>query len=260
MDRKLETLKERLRGLESCAVAFSGGQDSAFLLDVAREVLGSRTAAVSVLAPYTLKRDMRRAHGIIGILGVEHRSVEVPLLEELRYNPEDRCYLCKDALLECMIREKESLHMSHLVDGTHVDDKKEHRPGMRALEERGVLSPLREAGFTRDEITALLHERGRGAWTGPADTCLLTRLPRGCEVTPETLTRIEMAEEFLLDEGFTMVRVRSDGMEARIEVAPGERRRFFHEEMMGRVAARFKKLGFGHVAVDLEGYRSGSMD
>jgi len=259
-DNKLEALLERLRGLEPCAVAFSGGQDSAFLLDIAREALGGGVTAFTVFAPYTLKRDIRRANDIIACLGVEHRSIDMPIGEEIRYNPRNRCYLCKDATFELMGREAESRKIRHLLDGTQADDRKALRPGMSALKERGVLSPLREMGFTRGEITELLRERGRESWITPADSCLMTRLPHGFEVTLETLTRIEMAEEYLIEEGMEQVRVRSDGVMARIEVAPGQRRLFMSEERMGKVAKRLKQMGFRYVALDLEGYRSGSMD
>lgn len=260
MKNKLEALKERLGGLESCAVAFSGGQDSAFLLDVAREVLGNRVMAITLFAPHTAKRHRRGVRGIVETLDVRHRGIDRPLPEEIRYNPEDRCYLCKSAMLDCMLREAASQGISHLLDGTHAGDAPEHRPGMRALEEKGVLSPLRELGITRNDITAFLRDRGREGWIAPSDTCLMTRLPRGCEATPETLTRIEMAEEYLIEQGFEQVRVRSDGIAARIEVAPGQRRRFFSEKRMDAVAHQFKQMGFRHVALDLEGYRSGSMD
>ncbi len=260
MDKKVEALKQYLQELESCAIALSGGQDSAFLLDMARQILGDGVAAFTVFAPYTIKRDLRKTHGIIKILGVRHQTIDIPLPESLRYNPAERCYLCKNVMVERIAREALSMNITNLLDGTNADDNGDDRPGMRALRERGVLSPLQELGFTKEEIAHHLRERGREAWIGPADSCLLTRLPPGCEATPETLTRIEMAEEYLIEEGFEQVRVRSDGISARIEVARDMRPYFFNEERMDTIAEELKRIGFRYLSLDLEGYRCGSMN
>ncbi len=260
MPGDLAALKRRLKELGSCVVAFSGGTDSAFLLDCAREVLGDRVSAVTVFAPYTLKRDIRRAGSIAEALRVPHLNVDIPLPDALRYNPRNRCYICKNEMFTLVRKEASRVGAGHVLDGTVADDDEALRPGMKALKEQEILSPLYECGFSKADVIDQLNERGREAWIHSPDSCLLTRLPFGREVIAEELARIEMAEEYLLSGGVDPVRVRSDGTTARIEAGRDCRRLFFSEERMNEIAAQLKKFGFRHVSLDLEGYRSGGVD
>ncbi|MDD5475536.1 MAG: ATP-dependent sacrificial sulfur transferase LarE [Syntrophales bacterium] len=260
MKDKLKALRNRLGELVPCVIAFSGGQDSTFLLDLARELLGDNVKAVTISAPHTLKRDLLKAGEIAEALRVEHRIVEITMPEGLRFNPEDRCYICKSTFIGSIRRAAEALGIGHVMDGTNADDSEDLRPGIRALRENMVLSPLHECGFTKADIAGQLRARGNENWMRHSDSCLLTRLPHGHEVTPEDLARTEMAEEYLLKEGIEQVRVRNDGLTARIETARDCRKLFFPGNFMDRVAFQLKAFGFRHVTLDLEGYRTGGMN
>jgi uncharacterized protein len=181
----------------------------------------------------------------------------------LAENPPDRCYRCKRELFSAILHEARCLGthgQATVLDGTNAEDREEDRPGMRALRELGIASPLREFGFTKRELRALSQERGLATWDKPALACLLTRLPFQAAVSLETLKRVELAEERLRALGLRIVRVRDHGTLARIETAPEERLRFFEAQMMERVVSALQALGYRRVALDLEGYRGAGME
>lgn len=261
VDGKLERLRSLLRGLDRAIVAYSGGADSAFLADVAHEVLGARAEAITAVSE-SLAREEREAAGALArTRGWRHREIwtnELARPEYMRNDP-DRCYHCKTELFSELERLSAETGTAILV-GTNLDDVGDWRPGQRAARERGVWAPLLEAGLRKDEIRALSRERGLETWDKPASACLASRIAYGVEVTSERLDRVGRAESFLRSFGIRQLRVRDHGDLARIEVPVEEVARIASGEVRTRVAAFLKELGFHHVTLDLEGFRSGSMN
>lgn len=257
--RALEAVLCKTGGL---AVAFSGGVDSTYLLRVARDVLGDRVLAISATSPAFPERELQEARAFCAELGVEQVVFSSQEMEAPGYrdNPPNRCYLCKRALF-AGVWEVARAHGYEIVgDGSNVDDTGDYRPGLRALAELQVLSPLKEAGLTKTEIRALSQELGLPTWSKPSFACLATRIPYGEPITNAKLAMIDGAEQFLLDEGFSQVRVRAHDLLARVEFLPEELSRAVEEPLRTRLVERLRELGFAYVAMDLEGYRSGSMN
>ena len=259
---KLEALKTRLHKLGSLAVAFSAGVDSTFLLAVAREVLGEKLLAVSASAPFVPQREQEEAVRFCRERGIAHLSVSVDMADIPHFaeNPPDRCYHCKKALFTRLKEEASARGFSHLAEGSNLDDMGDYRPGLRAIRELGVLSPLRGAGLTKNDIRLLSKEMGLPSWNKPSFACLASRFVYGESITPEKLERTEKAEDLLLSLGFTQFRVRAHGDMARIELLPEEMDRLFALSVLETVRSRLHALGFVYVSLDLDGYRSGSMN
>ena len=251
-------LLECLRGLRAVSVAFSGGADSALLLAAAREALGDRVLALTAVTPYMVRQEIADALALGAELGVRHQLVELPMPEGMGDNPPDRCYLCKRALFTRLIAVAEEQGFAAVLDGSNVDDLTDYRPGLRALGELGVKSPFLECGIGQEDVRRLALALGLPTWRKPTNTCLLTRIPFGRKITMETLQRIEEAERLLLDRGYDWVRVRCHGDLARIEVAPGLRRRLLDEA--DPIIEGMEGLGFRYVTLDLRGYQLGSMN
>lgn len=262
-EEKFEALKELLASYGSgAAAAFSGGVDSSFLLSVAKDVLGDRLLAVTVNADFVAQSEVDEASGISKLLGVEHDVITSDLadIENFTENPPDRCYFCKKHILEKIVRFAHGKGYDTVIEASNADDESDFRPGKRAIAELGVRSPLAETGFTKAEIRALARKRGLPNWDRPSNACLATRIKSGDEITRDKLEQIEKAEDFLVSLGFGQVRVRHHGALARIEVSPEEIERLFDEEARRRIDERLTDLGFIYITVDMEGYRSGSMD
>lgn len=255
---KYQLLIQTLKDLKKVVVAFSGGVDSTFLLHAAKEALGEDATAVTIVSPYIPKWEVEEARTWTERMGVSHVFLETGIIEEIRTNPIDRCYLCKRAVFSKIQEYAEKIGVDAVLDGTNVDDLSDYRPGLRALSELQVVSPLKDCGLGKDDIRQLSHSLGLETWNKPAYACLLTRIPYNTELKVEDFRRIEEAEVFLMKMGFSAVRVRTHGDVARIEIPKDQRKQFFNEQIMDQVVEGVKKAGFAYVALDLEGYRMGS--
>ncbi|AEJ62176.1 Conserved hypothetical protein CHP00268 [Spirochaeta thermophila DSM 6578] len=260
IEKEEDRLVEVLKGYGRIAVGFSGGVDSTFLAVVAREVLGKDAVrAYTLLPPHVARWEAAEAAELARRFDLPHRLIEVPFVEEVRENPPDRCYRCKRILFGAIKRMAEEDGYPVVCDGTNASDPEEDRPGMRALRELGVRSPLREAGLTKERIRDLSRAFGLPTWDKPPYSCLITRIPHGVRVDEALFRRIEEAELLFLRAGFRQVRVRHHGDLARIELGSDDLERFLSSGDRDGIVARCKELGYRYVTLDLEGYRTGSM-
>lgn len=261
-NEKLQVLKEYIRGLGSLAVSFSGGVDSTFLLKVAVDVLGENVIAVTAKSSTYPEREFKEAEAFTNKIGVKHIIIisEELEIEGFSENPVNRCYFCKHELFGKVVEVAKQNGMKYVADGSNIDDLGDYRPGMQAVKELQVVSPLKIAEMTKADIRKLSKEMGLATWNKQAFACLASRFPYGQKITKEKLDMIDKAEQFLLDMDFRQVRVRHHGDLARIEVDGQEISRFFNEDLMGIVYAEFKKIGFTYVSLDMKGYRTGSMN
>ncbi len=262
LHEKYQTLQKNLQACGRIAVAFSGGVDSTFLLKAAHDALGDGAIAVTARSCSFPKRELREAQAFCKAEGVRQLVIESEEMEiaGFRHNPKNRCYLCKRALFEKMTAAAAELGITVIAEGSNVDDEGDYRPGLIAIRELGVKSPLREAGMTKAEIRALSRELGLPTWDKQSFACLSSRFVYGEEITPEKLGMVDQAEQLLLDLGFRQVRVRIHGTIARIELQPEEMDRFLEENRKHRLAEQFHGLGFTYVTLDLDGYKTGSMN
>lgn len=262
METKLEKLKEILRGLESVAIAFSGGVDSTFLLKVAQDVLSDKVIAVTATSSTYPVREFKEAKKYAESIGVNHIIIESEELEIEGFakNPVNRCYYCKTELFSKVQKVAEENGVKYVLDGSNSDDTGDFRPGMKAARELGVVSPLMDAGLTKNDIRTLSKAMGLKTWDKPSFACLSSRFPYGNEINMKKLSMVEKAEQFLLDLGFRQVRVRHHGEIARIEVSQVERSKFFDLNTMDNIGGKFIEIGFTYVTLDILGYRTGSMN
>ncbi|MGE5380612.1 MAG: ATP-dependent sacrificial sulfur transferase LarE [Methylocystaceae bacterium] len=259
-NEKYLNLLNYLKGLGKVILAFSGGVDSTFLLKAAREALGDNLKAVTIQSPYIPKWEVEEAKQFTTELGVRFEIVEAPIIDVIRYNPENRCYLCKKAVFSRIKDIAQSEGYPYVIDGTNFDDTGDYRPGLQALRELNIKSPLLECQLGKQEIRDLSKELGLNTWDKPPYACLLTRIPYGSELKEEDFIKIEKAERYLMGRGFRAIRVRCHDNLARIEVDKSDMNKLFNQSLLGEISAKLKEFGFTYVTLDLDGYKSGSFN
>lgn len=259
---KYEDLKEIIRSMESLIVDFSGGVDSTFLLKAAHLTLGEKAAGITATSPTYPEREFKQACALAEEMGVRHFVVESNELEIPNFadNTDKRCYFCKSELFKISLDKARETGFKNVADGSNADDMKDYRPGKTAAGELGVRSPLQEAGLTKQEIRILSKELGLPTWNKPSFACLSSRFPYGTKITEERLDKVSRGEELLRELGFTQFRVRYHNETARIEVEPSLIPLFLDDKVRERIVEGFKSFGFIYVTLDLQGYRTGSMN
>jgi uncharacterized protein len=255
-------LQKQLAAFPSLIIALSGGADSAYLAWAAHRAIGERALSVTALSPSYSAHDRSIVESFVRQLGVRHEFIDTHEMENPKYraNAADRCYFCKDELFNILDVMAQERGFAAIAYGVNADDTLDFRPGHRAAAEHRVLAPLLDAGLHKSEIRALSQRAGLPTWDRPASACLASRLPYGTEVTPERLALVERGEAALRNLGFRQFRVRLHEKLARVEIAPEEMPRAMSPEMAASIASRLKSAGFSYVALDLEGYRQGSLN
>ena len=259
VERKLKKLREIINAYPGAVVAFSGGVDSSLLLAIAKEILKENVIAVTAVSPIHPSAEMRAARKFSRKLGCRHRILHTRELADKKFvrNTPARCYYCKSSLFR-QIKKIASSHGFFVIEGTNRTDLRDYRPGIRALRELGIHSPFVTAGITKQDIRKLARRYGIPSWNRPAAACLASRIPCGTKITAKTLHRIERAEDYLGKLGFSVIRVRDHHPIARIEVSPKEINRVV--TLRKKITAYLKKLGYRYICVDIEGYRTGSLN
>jgi len=261
-NKKMAKLLNILRRMESVVVAYSGGVDSSFLGAVAHVALRRQMLAVTAVSPTFPRRDLRDACHQAHRYGWKHKVITTQELDDDRFacNPTDRCYYCKAELFGRLRKIADKKHFQWVADGSNLDDLNDYRPGAKAKAEFKIRSPLQEAGFTKADVRALSRTIGLATADKPAAACLASRFPYGTRITEARLKAVEKAENMLLKLGFTQIRVRSHGEIARIELDRAEVGQAWVEPQRSQISRGLKKIGFRYIAIDLDGYRTGSMN
>ena len=262
MQEKKQKLIELLKSYETVLIAFSGGIDSTLLLKIACDVLGDKVEAITATSDLYFPHELEEAIQFASALEVTHSIVENQSLKDKEFskNKPDRCYTCKKQLFLKMQEIAKSKNIKHIVDGTNLDDTKSYRPGLKALEELGIKSPLKEAGFTKYDIRQLAKSENILVWDKPSVACLASRFPYNIEFTPEKLQQIRKAEEILRKLAFKQFRARHHGDTIRIELNEQDFMKILEVQTRNEIILELKALGFSYITLDMEGFRSGSMD
>jgi uncharacterized protein len=258
----LKQLQCHIEKMGSLAVAYSGGVDSTFLLKVAHDVLQGQVLAVTARSSTYPEREFNEAAAFTLSAGIQHIVIQSEELDIKGFtdNPPNRCYLCKYELFSKIKEVAQKYNIKYIAEGSNIDDLGDYRPGMQAIKELGIISPLKDIGIGKDAIRKLSKQMELPTWDKPAFACLASRFPYGVKITRDKLAMVDRAEQYLLNLGFKQVRVRHHGDTARIEVAGAERLKFFDLELMDNIYKQFQKIGFAYTSLDLKGYRTGSMN
>lgn len=259
---KYQSLKHTIAELGKLAIAFSGGVDSTLLLYVAHDVLGDNALAITARAQMIPAREIREASEFCTERDIRHVIMDVDALaiDGFSENPSNRCYICKTSLFSAILKQASELGFSHVAEGTNTSDLGDYRPGLKALNELSVESPLLAAGLSKADVRALSHALGLPTWDKPSYACLASRIPYDQVITTEKLAAVEAAEDMLIQAGFPQVRCRAHGNLARIEVPPTQRVALMEAFTSSDLSQRIRAAGFDYVSVDADGYQSGSLN
>jgi uncharacterized protein len=263
LKNKTQKLKDIFQSMRRVLVAYSGGVDSTLLLKIAKDTLGDENVlAVTALSPLYPERELAEAKKVIQVIGGRHLLIESNELEidGFSKNPPDRCYFCKKRLFEELLKITKKESIPFIVEGSTLDDEKDHRPGKKAIQELGIRSPLKEAMFTKADVRELSNTLGLPTWDKPSFACLASRFPYGEEITMEGLRMVGEAEDFLFGFGFKQVRVRHYQNLARIEIMQEDMDRLMEGSLREKVVGHLKAIGYKYITLDLQGFRSGSMN
>lgn len=263
LHRKLEKLQSYFKELEAAAIAFSSGVDSTFMLAVASEVLPKdKVLALTAASASFPQRELNAARQFCSDRGIKHIifSSEELDIEGFKHNPKNRCYLCKRELFTKIKELAAQNNIKYVCEGSNVDDLGDYRPGLQAIKELGIKSPLREAELTKTDIRSLSKELDLPTWNKPSFACLASRFVYGEPISEEKLQMVDKAEQLLIDLGFSQVRVRIHGKIARIEILPQEFAKIMAADVREKIYAEFANYGFSYTTLDLKGYRTGSMN
>jgi pyridinium-3,5-biscarboxylic acid mononucleotide sulfurtransferase len=261
INEKYENLKNIIRKNGKAAVAFSGGVDSSFLSKVTYDVLKENSMAITIVSPMIPKSEINDAKEVAVFIGIKHILIEDNVIEDVvSKNPVDRCFHCKKIEFSTIQKTAKENGIDTVYDGSNMDDLSDYRPGLKALKELNIVSPLREAGLSKEEIRELSKRLNLKTWDKPAFACLASRIPYGELITIEKLNKVEKAEDYLRSKGFQQFRVRNHEDIARIELAPNEREKIFNAELMDNISKELKSYGFVYVCMELEGYKTGSLN
>ncbi|MFW6124082.1 MAG: ATP-dependent sacrificial sulfur transferase LarE [Acidobacteriota bacterium] len=259
---KLKKLKKELKSMESVVIAFSGGVDSSFLADIAYEILGDKALAVTFSSEVVPRVEIHEARKIAEQIGIKHKIIRTKLFEhkEFKKNTPERCYFCKKEIFSLLKQKAKQMGFDHVACGENMDDVDSFRPGMKACRELGISFPLIKAGLTKKDIRKWSKKRNLSTWDKPSLSCLATRIPYYTPITKKRLSLIEESEDFIRDLGVRQLRVRHYGDTARIEVMPADMKILIKSPAREKIWSKLKQIGFTYITLDLEGYRTGSMD
>ena len=258
---KYNDLVSYISQFPSAVVAFSGGVDSTLLCRAAHDALKDNSLAITAVSPFIPEREQRQARRSAASIGIPHRLIDLPEMPpEVMENPPDRCYHCKKFIFHTILAEAESSGFRFVLDGSNLDDLKDYRPGTAALKELKIISPLLETGFTKEVVREISRQLELETWDLPAYACLASRVPYGNRLSAEILKIVEEGEDLLHSLGFKTVRVRHHGDIARIEASPEEMELIFKPPLRDEITEELKKIGFSYICLDMEGYRTGSLN